>query len=401
MYTRRDIAEVFSTFAQFEANRFTRWVSDGKLRRSIQLCQEKCSETQASDEFWALFWYKQWLLNHDRLTTLHLSAYLQEACYWAAENTNKRFSSPQYSVVDYFQMAIAEVSKVLVGFKPEKSSSLKAYGMMAFSSLLKAILRQRHDADICGNWSLLRKVGRRRMVQALQYAGLSPEAIARYQLGWKCFKELYTHTKVGGTQQLPEPDKKLWEAIANLYNTERHGQLASPGSEIDGGTAEKWLRETAISIRAYLYPAIKSLDEPKPGYESNQDWDLPEDLRSESMLSEMLAEEDRRERKSQISQMHDVLVAVLGELPAELQQILQMYYKQGLTQQEIAKKLEEHQVKISRRLNKARELLLEELVKWSQKEWGKNPLEVYKSSKSKQVDNRSDALEEWLQLRQW
>jgi|GEM_PF-5429523 len=91
-------------------------------------------------------------------------------------------SSTQYSVVDYFQMAIAEVGKVLAGFKPEKSSSLKAYGMMAFSSLLKASLRQRHDADICTNPSLLRKVGRRRMVEALQDAGLSSEVIARYQL---------------------------------------------------------------------------------------------------------------------------------------------------------------------------------------------------------------------------
>lgn len=133
MYTRRDIAEIFSTFAQFEANRFNRWVSDGRLCRSIKLCQEKYSET--SDEFWALFWYKQWQSNDTKLpsnlvrrrtlpqdlTTLHLSAYLQEACYWAAENTNKRFSSTQYSIVDYFQMAIAEVSKVLAGFKPEKA----------------------------------------------------------------------------------------------------------------------------------------------------------------------------------------------------------------------------------------------------------------------------------------
>jgi RNA polymerase sigma factor (sigma-70 family) len=401
MYTRRDITEIFSTFAQFEANRFTRWVSDGKLRRSILLCQEKCSETQASDEFWALFWYNQWLLHDGNVPTLHLSAYLQEACYWAAENTNKRFSSTQYSVVDYFQMAIAEVGKVLAGFKPEKSSSLKAYGMMEFSSLLKATLRQRHDADICTNWSLLRKVSRRRMVQALQDAGLSLETIARYQLAWKCFKELYTHTQVGGTQKLPEPDKKLWDAIANLYNTERHGQLTSPGAEIDGETAQKWLTNTAVSIRAYLYPAIKSLDEPKPGSESNQDWDLPEELRSESVLTEIIESEDRQERKNQISQMHDVLVAALGELPAELQQMLQMYYKQKLTQQEIANKLEMHQIKICRRLNKARELLLGELVKWSQKEWGKNPQEVYKFSKLKQVNNRSDALEEWLRLRQW
>lgn len=273
--------------------------------------------------------------------------------------------------------------------------------MMAFSSLLKAILRQCHDADICTNWSLLRKVGRRRMVEALQDAGLSCEAIARYQLAWKCFKELYTHTQVGGTQKLPEPDKKLWDVIANLYNTERHGQLTSPGSEIDGETAEKWLTKTAISIRAYLYPAIKSLDEPKPGSESNQDWDLPEELRSESLLTEMIASEDRQERKNQISQMHDVLVAALGELTAELQQILQMYYKQKLTQQEIANKLDMHQIKICRRLNKARELLLGELVKWSQKEWGKNPQEVYKSSKLKQVNDRSDALEEWLRLCQW
>ncbi|MBD2199965.1 MULTISPECIES: sigma-70 family RNA polymerase sigma factor [Calothrix] len=399
MRSRLEITEMFSTFAQFNNDSSGQWVTDIKLRRSIENCLKQFTDAPASENFWAIYWYKIWHREYTVLAAKHLSAYLQEPCYYAAKYTINRYTSNQYGLADYFQMAIAEVNKILTKFDPEKNSNLKAYAMMVFPSLLKDILRQRQDADICTNWALLRKVGKKRLVAALQNVGLSPDEVARYKLAWMCFKALYVQTQIGGTQRLPEPDQKLWEAIANLYNTERSSQLLSPGTELKVETIQKWLTNAATWVRKYLYPPVDSLDVPKPGNESTGSWDLPQ-LACESLLAELIAEDEKRDRQNQISQIHNVLLAALRELAPELQQILQMYYKQNLTQTEIAKQFDRPQAWVSRRLNKARELLLGALIQ-SFLESPKNQQQLYIPSNSNQLEHGSVALEEWLQVRSW
>jgi RNA polymerase sigma factor (sigma-70 family) len=133
---------------------------------------------------------------------MHLSAYLQEPCYWAAKSIMNKFSSTKYELVDFFQMGIAEVKKICSGFKPERNSNLKAYAVMAFPSLLKDILRRNKDADICTNYALLRKITKKQFVEALGNAGLTSEEIACHKLAWKCFRVLYVPTQGSGIQKL-------------------------------------------------------------------------------------------------------------------------------------------------------------------------------------------------------
>jgi RNA polymerase sigma factor (sigma-70 family) len=399
MRSRLEIAEMFSTFVLFDNDSSVTWITDGKLRRSIENCLKQSTDTQTSDNFWALYWYKDWQTQSVGLAANHLSAYLQEPCYSAAKHTIYRFTSTQYGLADYFQMAIAEINKILRAFDPDKNSNLKAYAMMAFPSLLRDILRQRRDADICTNWALLRKVSKKRLVEALQHGGLSPEEVARHKLVWNCFKALYTQTQAGGNERLPEPDHQLWEAIANLYNTERQSQLISPGAELNAESVEQCLTKAVIRVRTYLYPSVNSLDAPKPGSESNGDWDLPE-LSSESLLTKLIDSEEMLERKKQAVEIHDILLSALGQLAPELQEILQMYYKQGLNQTAIAKQFNKPQAWVSRRLSKGRELLLAELINWV-KNCDKNPQEPYITSNLNQLKDGSVALEEWLQVRTW
>ncbi len=391
MRPRQDIIGLFSTFMQFEADCFSGWVTDLKLRRDMLSCLEHASEAPASESSWALYWHEVWRVQFRSLAGRHLAAYLQEPCYWAAQRTVKRFTNTQYKLSDYFQIAIAEVDTILKGFRPGKGSSLKNYAKIALLSLLKDVLRQRREADICTNWALLRKLSKKRIEESLSHAGLSPTAIAQYRLAWTCFNALYVQTQSTSSSQLPKPNWKLWEAISNLYNTERYSQLSLPGPKCSPETMEKWLNNCAVWVRGYLYSPTDSLNAPQMGRESGevQD-DLPDPLH-ESLLTEIIAQEDAQNRQAQQYQINTVLMAALWKLDSQSQLLLSLYYKQELTQQQIARQMEMSQVSVSRRLSRARESLLEALVQWS---W--ETLNI--SLTSNLVKDMSTTLEEWLRV---
>ena len=388
MRSRQDITELFSTFAQLEADRFRKWLTDPKLRRSIKKCLEQTPEASKAENFWVIYWHKYWQNQSNSLSKMHLSAYLQEPCYWAAKETLAKFTNNQYSLADHFQLANAEVENILKGFKPEISKNLKAYAQMAIASRLRDNLRQRKEADFCTNWALLRKVSKKRVLASLEHAGLSPAMIAQHRLAWSCFKELYIQKQAGGNSKLPEPKRQLWEAIANLYNSERLNQLTQLTPQCSADTIEQWLTHTATYLRAYLYPPVASLDAFKSTDDSDITWDLP-DPSSDSLIAEILAQEDAQNRQSQLSQMNAVLSKALQACNAQSQEILKLYYQQGLTQQDIIKKLQISQPTVSRRLIKARESLLAALIKWSQE-----TLNI--SVTSNQIKDMSTVLEEWL-----
>ena len=178
MRPRQGIIEVFSTFLQFDADRFSAWATDPQLRRSMRASLARLPQMESAENFWVLYWYKLWQTQPTSLAKLHLAAYLQEICYWAAHKTIASFSTAQYTLSDCFQMAIARLEKVLKGFNPQLGYNFKNYASAIFHSVLKDILRQHQEVDICTNWSLLRKLSQKRLVESLQTVGLNSETIA-------------------------------------------------------------------------------------------------------------------------------------------------------------------------------------------------------------------------------
>ncbi|AFY78806.1 RNA polymerase sigma factor, sigma-70 family [Pleurocapsa sp. PCC 7327] len=398
MHPRQSLIEIFSTFAQFEAEQFSRWVTDLHLRRSMQNCLERGWQADSSENFWWLYWYKVWQsqpapkkkddLNKSHARS-HLTAYLQEACYWAAQKAIANFSKTQYTLPDGFQVAIAQIEKVLKGFSLERGFNLKNYASIIFANIIRENLRQRQEIDICTPWAILRKLSQKRLVESLEAIGLTSEAIASYLLAWKCFKTLYVPS-IGetSTRQLNKPDRSTWEAIASLYNKER------PPSEPEGTpeTLEQWLLDCAKAARSYLYPTLTSLNAPTPGQESGELQDYLPATESESLLADAIAAQEERTRLSQQTQLNEILSAALTGMDAEAQHLLQLYYGRGLKQQEIAEQLETKQYAVSRRLAKAKQSLLLTLARWSQEQ-------LHISLASDVLDNISKVLEEWLSTR--
>ena len=388
MRSRQVITDVFSTFLQFHGDRVSGWATDPKLRRSMLTCQTGISPTETSEQFWVVYWYKIWRDQAASLAKAHLLAYLQEACYWAAQKTIASFSTTQYTLSDCFQIAIARVDKVLKGFNPQLGFSLSNYASAIFSGVLKDMLRQHQEVDLCTNWALLRKLSQKRLVESLQNTGLSSETIACYLLAWNCFKTLYVPLQATGTRKLPKPDHTTWVAIVELYHVERRRQPYLPGLECSPETLEKWMIACAKAARAYLYPTVTSINAPKPGQESRE---LLDDLPSSqaSLLTQLVEQEEQDSKDLQQTQLYTLLVEALAKLAPEAQGIIQMYYGQEFTQQQIAEQLAVKQYTVSRRLTKSRESLLLAVANWSK--------EVLHISLTSEVLNYiNTVLEEWL-----
>ncbi|MEH2237649.1 sigma-70 family RNA polymerase sigma factor [Nostoc sp.] len=388
MQPRQGIVEIFSTFVQFDVDQFSGWATDAKLRRSMKVCLEG-SSTEKSDTFWALYWYRVWQTESSAVALAHLSAYLQEVCYWTARKFALKFAT-QSSLADCFQMAIAHLAKILKTFNPQCSSHLKGYAELAFEWSLKDVVRLRREIEICSDWALLHKLSRKRLVQSLQNIGFNTQSIESYVLAWECFKELYTgdNAKI---RQLTKPDAVTWEAITNLYNAERLSRLSSPTAAVNQQTIETWLLSSTKAARTFLYPKVVSTDAPlKEEGDGNLLDILPADLPT-SLLTEIIEQEEAANIRNQQAQLNQVLHQAIAALDTKSQQLIQVYYGQKLTQTEIAAQLEIKQYTVSRRLSSIKKLLLLTLTEWSQ-----NTLHI--SPKSDVIDAINTSLEEWLKV---
>ena len=388
MRSRQSLLEIFSTFLQFEGDRVSTWAIDARLRRNMQQCLQQSDHAETASNFWALYWYKVWQDEGNSNSFAHLIAYLQETCYWSAQKTLTNFALTHYTLPDCFQVAIAKVQKILSGFNPQQGFSLQNYASAIFASTIRDTLRQRQEVDICTNWALLRKVSQKRLIESLQNAGLSAETIVTYTLAWNCFKSLYVPTQETATRKLPRPDAATWAAIEQRYNTDRRQVASAPAAKPE--TLEKWLNVCAQAARSYLNPNLVSINTPKAGQDTGELLDdVPESSR-ESLLADLISEEDDQTRQDQRSQLNQILEGAIEQLDPELQTILHLYYRESCTQQQMAERLDIKQYTVSRRLTKAREQLLKKLALWSQ-----DTLHI--SLTSALLQSMSLVMEEWLQ----
>ncbi|WP_413173775.1 sigma-70 family RNA polymerase sigma factor [Anabaena azotica] len=379
MQPRQGIIEIFSTFVQFDADRFSVWATDSKLQRSIKKCLEQYPQ-QKSENFWVLYWYKIGQVESSSLSVGHISAYLQEVCYWVSQKIAESFIS-QFSVADCFQIAISCIDKILKNFNPDYGTNLKSYARYAFERCLIDSLRQTKEADICTDWALLHKISRKRFINALENAGFSSQIINNYVLAWECFKELYTSNSTT-IRQLGKPNLTMWQAITELYNRQSLSQLTPE-------KIEEWLSNGAQAVRVFLYPKFISVDAPIDGQESDNLLDkLPADLVS-SLLTEIITQEEIATRQKQKAQLKQVLMDSLAALDIPSQKLLQAYYQQKLTQQQIAEQLDLKQYQVSRRLASIKRSLLTTLAQRSIVSLHISPTPVV-------LDAISKNLEEWL-----
>ena len=138
-----------------------------------------------------------------------------------------------------------------------------------------------------------------------------------------------------------------------------------------------------------MYPTLNSLNRPKPGEEAGEVQDDLSDDAGATLLDIAIEREEITQRTAERSQLQTILTQALADLTPELQEILQLFYQQGLSQQELASHLKLSQPTVSRRLKKAEENLLHALLTWIESQLNQFPdPNVLKSI--------STTLREWL-----
>lgn len=374
----------------------------------MQRCCQRTVVKMQPEKYWALHWHKCWHkdwqlaqkpqvdsaasqpLAQRPVSQAHLLAYLQEPCYWVAYKASTRFTSTQHGVSDCFQIAIAQLEKVLKGFDSEQGFDLKNYASTTFRSFIRDYLRQRREVDICTDWSLLRKVSQKRLSAALAQQGLTDKEIEPYVLAWQTYQLIYVPKKRTGSRQLSAPDDAIWQAIAQQYNRDRHS-LSNP-STVTAKTVETWLGTSSKAVRSFLYPNTVSINATRPGQDSGEFVDSLTDDEQPSPMGELIAAEAHTERAQQHAQLTDVLSAAVAQMDADNQQLLQLYYGDTLTQKDIAAQLNIKQYSISRKLSRIKKSLLQALATWSQ-------ATLHIEPSPDLLNQSSAALEAWLSSR--
>ncbi|HEY9618332.1 MAG TPA: sigma-70 family RNA polymerase sigma factor [Microcoleaceae cyanobacterium] len=393
MNARQSVTEIFSTFIQFVDDCFSRWVPDLRLQRSMQRCLAEATATNSeggSESFWSLYWYRVWQESPTGLASGHLSAYLQESCYWVAQKVTRQLTHSQYKPSDCFQIAIATVPNLLKSYRANQGASLKTFANLYFGNILRDTLRQQREANSRTDWGLLRKISQKLLIEALQAAGRSDDTIAAYRLAWSCFKTYCAPTQSPTTRQLQKPERKDWDTIAQLYNQQRPQQLPPTAASGSPEHLEKWLQDCAKQVRNYLHPAMTSLNVGRSDSDTGELQDDLPDPTGTSLLTDLIAQEELQTRQTQQRQLNEVLIAASDKLNPAMRQIVEQYYREGLTQQEIATQLDVKQYTVSRRLSSAKEALLLALAQWSQEH-------LHTALTSPAVKAMSIVLEEWLQ----
>lgn len=414
MRPRQTIIEQFSCFARLADGGFHGWSCDPRLKKSIQQQLEQVPESPGkehshdvtTEQFWSIYWHQCWQSQSHRLAETHLVAYLQEPCYWVSQEVTRKFRSIQAGVsssdtmLDYFQMAVANVRLALAKFSPERSSHLKAFVQVFLASSLKSTLRQRRQVDFCTTWGLLRKTSQKRLLEAL--AGFPPHEHDQSRLLFIGFQTLYVPTHAGGSARLPEPDEQLWQGLADFYNQKRTSFLTRPGPQLTAEQVEDQIKKMARWIRRYLYPAVDSLNQPfsnadgEGGELMDRLSDDPEqltldDVQARSLLDNLVEQEREAEQDQAQSQLRQVFAAAFLQLDEQTRQILCLLYGQGLPQQQVMTHMGVSQPTISRRVKKARQQLQSALLQWATEIMNKQP-------DPDQLVNMTPLLEEWLKV---
>ncbi len=397
MKRRDDLVEMFASFLQFRESS-TVWISQTKLRHSMEKQLKNHAAFPIEGNFWALYWHQVWCKETECKAKKHLDAYLQETAYQAAELEAKKvnFAQKWDKIQEYFQIGFQNqvCDRILKRFNSRYNAQLAAFALLLFRNNIKEELRKNNKVASHSDWSLLRHSSIKLWEKALQAHGLSPKNIESYLLLRDCYKSLYATLTAKANQKLSAPDTKTLGDITHLYNQERWNQLSHPGQELSTKDIQKKLEETALAIRNYQNPSEISLNIPL-GEEGEELQDILFSQENESILDDLVIQQEQSTIIKLQQEINSLLIKSLTEkLKPEQKQCLQLFYGKGLTQTEIAEQLlkdKKKQYKISRQLQSASNKLHKVLVVWGKKQKPHN-------FDSHNIINIMDIfLKEWLQ----
>ncbi|MBE9144285.1 sigma-70 family RNA polymerase sigma factor [Planktothrix mougeotii] len=419
MNKRDDIVQKFSTFLSFGDHKAI-WQADAQLERRMKYLVE--SDPEAKAEFWARHFLtifrnlsqegcqeftefdNKKLYNYtDSITTTrskaleipsliiarHLSAYLQEACLWAAQKSyhKYKFIRYKYPVEEYFQMASSFAhlpAKLLKNFNLEHPrSNIEGYARTVLFRLIRDQLYQQ-DLEVkrekFSDYGLLRVLNAKELKESLLSYGIQQSKLDLYQIVWQYFNEIYPDHKEGYNCNLELDNPEILRQIAESYN-QRINQLNLSEKVAQEDTIQEMLAICIKAARNYRTKQFIPLEE----------YDNISDL-NPTPLEIVIQQEETQ-------QIQLIISKLFANLPEVGQIILILWQGLELTQSEIATVVKsqytdlQKQYQVARHLARYTKTLLKEFViEWNQV----NPSQAIQDEQSLEIIKA--ALDECLQL---
>ncbi|MGB3205760.1 MAG: sigma-70 family RNA polymerase sigma factor [Crinalium sp.] len=413
MFIRMRITSIekFSSFVeayQTEGRQQIQWRKDLNLRKNFATEQKKIQQNIIVDEenFWAEYWLQALKTDgKNRLARNHISAYLEEACYWAAKKSLDRYQllsiSKEEAFWHYFQTAqektinSEKLLKIVNKFEPGNfNSSLKNYIEYRLKSAIIDAIYKEYRVGKYSDWGLLKRLTQRRLQDALKSVGCFEPEVSRYCLAWKnCFLEIYTPTQRDkSSRRLPQPTVEQFQIMAELYNQMRVSPLVSreiaSSPELDATSFEKWMKVCIKAARSYETPK-NPLDYSEPIDESNLDSMLSSSNEEPFLHTTWVIELNEAKR-----QVQSLLLEEFNALESERQKILKLWYGFKLTQKEIASLLNIRQYTVSRYIDQDKRKMLRIVVRVVQRSKDNSNEKIQPNSE--QIERLMNPLEEWL-----
>ncbi|HEY9667436.1 MAG TPA: hypothetical protein V6C91_11560 [Coleofasciculaceae cyanobacterium] len=276
----------------------------------------------------------------------HLSAYLQEACLWAAKKNYQKFKffRHKYPLEELFQIANSAANppqKLLKNFKFDyPKTNIEGYARTAITRYIgNTIYQQDLEAkrDKFSAYGLLKDLTAKELREALVLQGINPSQIDLYCLAWKCFDEIYQSNDSRGSHSLTSPDQEQLKQISCCYNQRLHqfDLTAVPAS------AEKIQEILSICIQA-------ARDRRTHRFFSVEDFDNISNLMP-TPLDSLINEEAWEQVELLVS-------SLFSAMPERGQTMLKLWQGLSLTQTEIAAVLQSRHPELKKQYQVARQL---------------------------------------------
>lgn len=375
MKKREDIVQKFSTFLSFgdsNSRLKTTWQVDFELERQMKRLTQSAPEAKA--EFWARYFLKTLRgvdnegdtvirrpgeLKEELFVSLpqeiavssskagrHLSAYLQEACLWAAQKSyqNFIFLRHKYPLEEYFQIANSITNpptKLLRTFDfNHPKTNLEGY---ARTAILRFIGNNIYQQDIeakrgkFSDYGLLKDLTLKELKEALLSQGINQSKIESYCLAWQCFDEIFQPNQSQGGCRLHPPNQKDLQQIASYYN-QQCNSLNLPVTPTSGKKIQEILSTCIQAAREHRTRRFLPLED----YE-NLSGSIP-------TLWETVMQNEELEK------VQEIVAKLFYAMPESSQTMVKLWQGLNLTQTEIATILKHQYPDLQKQYQVARQL---------------------------------------------
>lgn len=397
--TRKNLVNLFTNFLDISSKNTYNipWLRDHDLIRNFQ--QHYNFILKDNEEFWIEYWLeKSRHSNPNLLAHKHIASYLEDTAYWVAKKQALNYSSFNYSWQDLMQvvrMNLFNQEKFLKLFSQYdlKRSSINKFAQYKFKTIIFDFIHVGLAKKKYSDAALLRAITPKFLRESLRNADIKDiennKQLSQCLLAWYCFKENYQPTQVTGTQRLEWANKEQLELIANRYNQ----LLSKPQEEIKSTRSNKWLQsciaalsptainsealnkslKTCVQVLRYdISVTIESLDQPVgTGLDETQ-----------ITLGDTLAANDfdnYEEEELQNQEWEGIKAFVIDsyhQLSQQEQKMLQLELGLSITQQYIGYAFNIKQYQVSRNLNKAKGVILKDIVRYSLQKFNMTPKKI-------------------------